>query len=96
MALIDTYRSNVTRKRGELSKLTSDRAKESAKKAQQKQKIVTATNAIKSTKSQSTIKSKLSEIDRAEKEIASIEKRLQILTRKSHKKMEKLHRRRKM
>lgn len=82
MALIDTYRDNVTRKKGELSKLTSDRAKESAKKAQQKQKILSATNALKSTKSQSTIKSRLSEIDRAEKEITSIENKIADIDRK--------------
>lgn len=44
--MIDTYRNNVSRKRTELSKLSSDRAKESAKKAQQKQKIISATNSI--------------------------------------------------
>ena len=29
MAIIDTYRNNISRKRGELSKLSSDKAKES-------------------------------------------------------------------
>lgn len=36
MALIDTYRNNVSRKRTELSKLSNDRAKESEKKAKTK------------------------------------------------------------
>ena len=31
MALIDTYRHNVTRKRDEIAKLTSDKAKEKDK-----------------------------------------------------------------
>ncbi len=47
MALIDTYRNNVSRKRTELSKLSNDRAKESEKKAKQKQKIVSAMNSLK-------------------------------------------------
>ena len=35
MSLIDTYRNNIARKRSELSKLSSDKAKESDKKARQ-------------------------------------------------------------
>lgn len=82
MALIDTYRNNISRKRSELSKLSGDRARESAKKAQQKQKIVAASNALKHTSSQSTIRSKMSEIDRAEKEIAAIDKKVAALDKK--------------
>lgn len=82
MAMIDTYRSNITRKRGEISKLSSDRAKETAKKAQQKQKIVAASNSLNHTSSQSTIRSKMSEIERAEKEIASIDKKVAELDKK--------------
>ena len=67
MSLIDTYRNNIARKRSELSKLSSDKAKESDKKARQKQKIVSATNSLKHTSSQSTIRSKTSEIEKAEK-----------------------------
>lgn len=82
MPIIDTYRNNVARKRTELLKLSSDRAKESAKKAQQKQKIVSATNALNRTKSQSTIRSKRAEIERAEKEIAAIDKKIADLDKK--------------
>jgi myosin heavy subunit len=76
MALIDTYRNNIARKRSELSKLSSGRANESAKKAQQKQKIVSASNSLKHTSSQSAIRSKMSEIERAEKELAAIDKKI--------------------
>lgn len=86
MALIDTYRNNVSRKRTELSKLSNDRAKESEKKAKQKQKIVSAMNSLKHTSSQSTIRSKNSEIERAEKEIASIDKKIAELDTKITKK----------
>ncbi len=82
MAFIDIYRSNVTRKKSELSKLTNERAKETAKKAQQKQKILSANSALKNTKSQYTVKAKKSEIERAEKEIASIEKKLADIEKK--------------
>lgn len=82
MALIDTYRNNVARKNKELSDLSSARAKESQKKAQQKQKIVSATNTLKHTSSQSTIRSKNSEIERAEREIAAIDKRIADIDKK--------------
>ena len=47
MALIDTYRSNVIRKREAISKLVSDKAKESDKIAKARAKIDSANNAIK-------------------------------------------------
>lgn len=82
MATIDTYRSNITRKRGEISKLSNDRAKETTKKAQLKQRIVTASNSIKHTSSQATIRSKMSEIERTEREIAAIDKKVAELDKK--------------
>lgn len=76
MALIDTYRSNITRKKSEISKLTQDKAKECAKIPVLKNKIIAAKSAIERTKSQSTIKSKLSDIGRAEKDIAAVNKKI--------------------
>lgn len=76
MALIDTYRSNITRKKSEISKLSQDKAKESAKIPALKSKIIAAKSAIERTKIQSTIKSKLSEISRAEKDIAAVDKKI--------------------
>lgn len=82
MALIDSYRNNITRKNKELSDLSLARAKESQKKAQQRQKIVSATNVLKHTSSQSTIHSKNLEIERAEREIAAIDKRIADIEKK--------------
>lgn len=76
MSLLDTYRNTVLRKREELAKLNQDLAKEQAKISPLQQKILSANNAIKRTKSQSTMKSKLGEIDRANKSIADTEKKI--------------------
>ena len=75
MAQLDTYRNTLTRKRGELAKLNQDLAKEQVKISPLQQKIISANNAIKRTKSQSTVKSKLSEIERANKSIADTQKK---------------------
>ncbi len=76
MAQIDTYRNNLIRKRDELTKLTTALAKEQAKLSPLQKKINSANDAIKRTKSQSTIKSKLGEIDRANKSIADVNKKI--------------------
>lgn len=77
MSLVDTYRRNITRKRETLSKLASERAKESTKIANAKKKIDTARQAINRTKSQSVISNRLKEIGRAEKENTDAYKKLQ-------------------
>ena len=51
-------------------------AKEQAKIAPLQKKIISAKGAISRTKSQSTIKSKLNEIERAEKSISDIQKKM--------------------
>ena len=75
MSLIDTYRNTVIRKREEVAKLNQDLAKEQVKISPLQKKIISANDAIKRTKSQSTIKSKLSEIERSNKSIADIQKK---------------------
>ncbi len=75
MAIIDSYRTTLFRKRDELAKLNQDLAREQAKFAPLQQKIISAKSAISRTKSESTIKSKLSEIDRANKSIIDIQKK---------------------
>lgn len=82
MALVDTYRSNVVRKKGELAKLSEDKAKESKKIYEQQQKIISANRVLKSTKSQSTINSRLSEISRAESEIAKANSKMADIDKK--------------
>ncbi|WP_303869640.1 CHAT domain-containing protein [Acetobacterium wieringae] len=76
MAMIDTYKNNLTRKRQEIVKLSSDKAKESGKIQPLKAKIISAKSAISRSKQTSTIKSKLSEIERHEKSLAAIDKNI--------------------
>lgn len=76
MALIDTYRNNILRKKSELAKLQSDRASETKKKPTQTSKILSAKKSLQTTKSSSTINSKLREIENAEKVIAGIDKKV--------------------
>ena len=64
MATIDTDRNNVLKKRGELSKLYADKAKEIDKQARQEKKIASIKNALKHTSSQSLTRSKTSEIEK--------------------------------
>ena len=82
MALIDTYRHNVTRKRDEIAKLTSDKAKEKDKIAKARMKIDSANSAIGRTKNTSTIQSKLRDISKAEKDITTAEKKISELEKK--------------
>ena len=76
MSLIDTYRGNVIRKRASISKLVSEKAKESDQITKARSKIDSANGTIKRTHSTSTIKFKLHEIARAEKEITIVEKKI--------------------
>lgn len=76
MGLIGIYRNNIARKKQEMAKLSSDRAKETKKIPDLKGKIISAGESISRTKSQSTIKSKLIEIQRLEKRLADIDKKV--------------------
>lgn len=76
MSLIDTYRNNIVRKKQEMARLSNERAKETKKIPDLKKKIISANQAIARTNSQSTVKSKLSEIERDEKALADIDKKI--------------------
>jgi hypothetical protein len=76
MALIEIYRNNIERKKQEMAKLSSDKARETKKIPDLKKKIISANEAIGRTKSQSTVKSKFAEIYRAEKALADIDKKV--------------------
>ena len=65
MSQLDTYRKTVTRKREELAKLSADLSKEQAKISPLQKKILLAKNAIGRTKSQTTINSKMREIEQS-------------------------------
>ena len=76
MALIDMYRSNVQRKKQEISKLNQDKAKEQSKIADYSKKNLSAKQSISRSKSQSTINSKIREIERNDKQISDCEKKI--------------------
>lgn len=75
MSQLDTYRKVMFKKTEEIAKLNEDLAKEQAKIAPLQKKIISAKNAMTRTKSQATMKSRINEIDRANKSIADIQKK---------------------
>jgi hypothetical protein len=88
MALIDTYRSNIMRKKKDLVKLQSDRSTQMKKASGHTNKILSAKETISRTKSMSTLKSKSTVIGREEKSVASIEKKIAEIDGKIAKKSE--------
>jgi len=82
MSQLDTYRNTLSRKKKELAKLSEDLAKEQAKLAPLRQKIISAQKALKRTKSLSTVKSKQHEIENSSKAISEIEKKIGAIQKK--------------
>lgn len=82
LAVIDTYRNNIVRKKSELAKLQSDRANETKKILVHKKRIQSAKLSISRTKSSSTIQNKYREIERAEKALAMIDKKVADIDKK--------------
>jgi len=76
MALIDTYRNSKLTKEKERAKLVSDKAKEHLKIAVLSKKAQAARDAIKRTKTISTINTKLKEIDKCNSDTATITKKI--------------------
>lgn len=76
MSLLESYRRNVSRKREDIAKLQQSKSKEQAKIASLSQKINSASQALSKTKSDSTAKSKVREIERYQKDQASTEKKI--------------------
>lgn len=74
MAIIDTYRRNVARKREEIARLTEQKAKEYAKITSFNNKIQSATRQMNSSKSLTTISNKQKEIYKHQESISKIEK----------------------
>jgi len=70
------YRRNVQRKRDDIVKLQSDKAKEQKKLADLSGKIQRASEAIGRTKNSSTIQSKRREIERYQKDSANVDKKI--------------------
>ncbi|MBP1163814.1 putative nucleic acid-binding Zn-ribbon protein [Chryseobacterium sp. PvR013] len=86
MAQIDSYRSSLISRQNELSRLTSDKAKEQIKIADLNKKINSASDAIRRTKTISIINSKSKEIERYNKDIANVTKKIADLESKIVKK----------
>ena len=82
MSTLDNYRNTVIKKREELAKLTGDLSKEQAKISPLQKKINSASDAIRRTKNQSTIKTKSREIDQCNKSIADTNKKCSDLQKK--------------
>lgn len=82
MSQLDTYRNTLSRKKKELAKLSEDLAKEQAKLAPLRQKIISAQKALKRTKSLPTVKSKQREIENSSKAISEIEKKIGAIQKK--------------
>lgn len=76
MSQLDTYRDALLRKKNELAGLNQALAREQKRLAPLQSKINSANNAIRRTKSVSTIKSKMSEIERASKTMADVQKKI--------------------
>ncbi|WP_332420320.1 CHAT domain-containing protein [Vibrio metschnikovii] len=76
MALIDTYRRSVARKQDEIARLTEQKAREYAKITGFNNKIQTATRQINSSKSATTINSRLKEVQKSQENIAKVEKKI--------------------
>lgn len=82
MAMVDTYRNNIQRKRSELAKLSHDRSTESKKAADALKKYTSAQKSASSTSSQSTLKSKLNEMARAQDDIAKANAKIADINKK--------------
>lgn len=76
MSTLESYRRNVVSKREEISRLQTEKAREQTKIASLSGKINSASQALSRTKSPSTEKSKLREIERHQKDQASLEKKI--------------------
>jgi predicted nucleic acid-binding Zn-ribbon protein len=72
----------MTRKREDLAKLSADKSRESIKISPLENKILSSQSAIGRTKSEQTIKSKMNEIERAEKALADIDKKIADIDKK--------------
>ena len=76
MSLVTMYESSVKRKKDEIARLKKDRVRYVNEASNCSKKILTATKQVNSTKSQSTLKSKLNEIERENKRKSDAERKI--------------------
>lgn len=91
MALIDTYRGNVVRKREEITRLQQDKAREQAKIPVLSSKINSVSQALLKIKLPASPTSKLNEMQRYQKEQADVEKKIADLELKITRKQKELN-----
>ena len=82
MSLVTMYESSVRRKRDEISRLKTDRLRYVNIVSDCSKKILTATKQANSTKSTSTFKSRINEIERENKKKTDAEKKYLNLIKK--------------
>ena len=82
MSLVTMYESSVRRKRDEISRLKTDRVRYVNIVSDCSKKILTATKQANSTKSTSTFKSRINEIERENKKKTDAEKKYLNLIKK--------------
>lgn len=68
MSIIESYQNSIKRRREAITRLLNEKARESTKIANDSKKIDSARSAISRTKNQTTIKNRLRDIERAEKD----------------------------
>lgn len=90
MALVDSYRNTVSRKRKEIVKLNKNKVKEQKKISDLNKKIQRASNTLSRTKSSGTMKSKMREIERSQKKITKIEDKIVNIEKKIAKKQNEI------
>lgn len=91
MSLIVSYRRSVTQKQKEIADLSHSKAKEQARLADINKRMVSSSEAVRRTTSQSTIKSKMDEIGRYQKEAANVDKKIADIDEKIARKYKELH-----
>lgn len=82
MSMLDSYKRTVQRKREELGKLRNEKARESEKLSKLNIKINSASQTISRSSSQSTINSKMKEIERYQNDAVRVEKKIADYDRK--------------
>lgn len=82
MSSLETYKNSVKRKKEELMRLNNQKTRYISDKATKKNRVISAMQSIKRTKSQSTINSKSREIERYERDIQGLEKNIAEIEKK--------------
>ncbi len=91
MSLIDMYRNAVVRKRDEIARLSNDKAQEQTKLADLNKKAHSASEGARRATSPSSLRSKINEIARHEKDAAAVSKKIADIEKKIAQKQKELH-----